>query len=373
MPRVVGCRIFCILIGLAFAGLAVAPAGATAPSGPRLAFVEWVWKKPMHTALSSVGPNGKVRRDLIRGAVEPVPFGGGSWSPDGSMLAFAGSPSLPRGASEDADVKQPKSRIYVVAGEGGVPHFIPGTVGASNPVMSPDGTRIAFSRSREHFHFNSKNPIGSLIHSYHGTSAWIVGLDGSGRHRLTRWRNGLEVSPSSFSPDGRVLALTRYRAPRSPQAIALDLASRATRVLANEAVEPVYSPDGSKLAFVSYRDHIGSEVDNDGDGPRAKSELYTMNATGSDLRRITHTVDWQEEAPSWDPSGQRLAFTRTTGPEIFSFGLTNVIVEANANGSCPRIVYGRKRGDHLGSGEGPGIYAPAWQPGPGREAAPIAC
>jgi Tol biopolymer transport system component len=373
MPRVIRRRISCVLIGLAIAGFVVAPAEAVTPSGPRLAFVEWVLKEPMHTALSSIGSNGKVRRDLIRGAVEPMPFDGGSWSPDGSMLAFAGSPSLPPGASEDVDVKQPKAGIYVVAAEGGVPRVIPGTVGASHPVMSPDATRIAFSRSREHFHFDPKDPIGSLTHSYHSTSTWIIGLDGSGQHRLTPWRRGIEVIPSSFSPDGRLLALTRYRAPRSPQAIAIELTSGATRVLANEAVEPAYSPDGSRIAFVSYRDHIGSEVDNDGDGPRAKSELYTMNANGSHLRRVTHTVDWQEETPNWDPSGQRLAFTRTTGPEILSFGLTNVIVEANANGSCPRIVYGKKRGNRLGSSEGPGIYAPAWQPGPGREAGPLSC
>lgn len=373
MPRVTGRRTACIALALSLAALTVAPAGAATPSGPRLAFVEWVLKKPMHTALSSVGPSGKARRDLIRGAVEPVPFGGGAWSPDGSILAFAGSPSLPQGASEDVDVKQPKPRIYVVAGEGGVPRAIPGTVGASDPVMSPDATQVAFSRSREHFHFNPEDPIGSLTHSYHSTSTWIVGLDGSGQHRLTRWRNGIEMSPTSFSPNGRLLALTRYRAPRSPQAVVLDLASGAIRVLADESVEPVYSPDGSKIALISYRDHIGSEVDNDGDGPRAKSELYTMNADGSHPRRITHTTDWQEEDPSWDPSGQRLAFTRTTGPEILSFGLTNVIVEANANGSCPRIVYGKKRDNRLGTKEGPGIYAPTWQPGPGREAGPITC
>ena len=74
--------------------------------------------------------------------------------------------------------------------------------------------------------------------------------------------------------------------------------------------------------------------------------------------------------PSWDPSGQRLAFVRARGstgfvPELdglFPFG--NAIAQVNADGSCPVEILSLRR---------VALYGVAWQPGPGREAGPIDC
>jgi serine/threonine protein kinase len=48
--------------------------------------------------------------------------------------------------------------------------------------------------------------------------------------------------------------------------------------------DPAWSPDGTKIIFVSDRDGNG--------------ELYVMNADGSNLTRLTNTPEW-EELPSW--------------------------------------------------------------------------
>jgi hypothetical protein len=54
-----------------------------------------------------------------------------------------------------------------------------------------------------------------------------------------------------------------------------------------------WSPDGSQIAFHSFRD--------------LNAELYVMNADGTDLRRLTH--DWAIDAgPKWSPDGRRLGF-----------------------------------------------------------------
>lgn len=55
-----------------------------------------------------------------------------------------------------------------------------------------------------------------------------------------------------------------------------------------------WSPDGTKLAFVTTRDSVGYE-------------LYTMSADGSDVQRITnnHLV---EVSPSWSPDGKQLVY-----------------------------------------------------------------
>lgn len=47
------------------------------------------------------------------------------------------------------------------------------------------------------------------------------------------------------------------------------------------------------------------------DGTRTvSSDLFTIGADGSGLRRLTNTRCQAEAYPSWDPSGERLAFVR---------------------------------------------------------------
>ena len=59
---------------------------------------------------------------------------------------------------------------------------------------------------------------------------------------------------------------------------------------------PAWSPDGSKIAFVSSRD--------------GNDEIYVVNADGSGVTRLTYNnerdFDW---APSWSPDGSKIAFT----------------------------------------------------------------
>lgn len=61
-------------------------------------------------------------------------------------------------------------------------------------------------------------------------------------------------------------------------------------------VNPVWSPDGERIAFISYRD--------------TKERLYIMDSDGSNVRRLT-TGDpdyGYEESASWSPDGLEIAF-----------------------------------------------------------------
>ena len=71
--------------------------------------------------------------------------------------------------------------------------------------------------------------------------------------------------------------------------------SNQTRLTNNfgEDWQPTWSPDGSKIAFVSSRDNLG--------------EIYVMDADGSNQTLLTSNSndDWQ---PTWSPDGTKIAF-----------------------------------------------------------------
>ena len=345
----------------ALVAIVMGQAGAAAPPGPRVAFAMWKLNKPIEVRLESVDANGLGRVTLAgKGRIWPAIFDGGSWLPDGSAIAFAGTPRGEGGKS--------KYRIYLVGADGGGLRAIPGTVGGREPLVSPDGTTLAFTRTKlKEPKIDLKPPI-NFGGGYFSTTTWILDLPSGKARRLTLWRNNLTVSPTSFSLDGKTLVLDRNKGGgRDPEVVMRGLASGSEKVFARGAEEAVFSPDGTRLALISYRDRLRVDT---GDGPETVSELYVVNADGSGWRRLSRTADRQEAAPSWDPSGQRLAFTRDSGPEWLSLGTTNVVMAVNTDGTCPTVVFGSPR---AAGARGPGLYAPSWQPGLGREADPIAC
>lgn len=359
MARVIVRRLAAATLLGAFLGLLAATATAAGTtSGPRLSLVEWRLQRPMVLRLATVAPDGAGRRVLTDRSIQPVPFAGASWSPDGATLAFAGYP--PGGGSEAGSKAEP--RIYLIGADGGPPREVPGTVGASGPVFAPDGASIAFTRSKLIQKLDPRRPW--LSHSYFSATVWTVSVAGGDPRRLTPWRNGLLNEPASFSPDGKLLLLDRTRTPFVPsEVVALNLSDGTTRVVARDAEEPSFSPDGSEVALISYRDHLRAQT---ADGPVPVGELYVVRASGSNARRLTRTPQVQESDPSWDPSGDRLAFVSGGG----GLGSGSSVVQVNADGSCGRRVLGPRGHPDFDS---PALYGPAWQPGPGREAGPIPC
>ena len=82
---------------------------------------------------------------------------------------------------------------------------------------------------------------------------------------------------------------------------------------------PVFSPDGTKIAFTSNRD--------------GNPELYVMNRDGSDLRRLTNNPEI-DTTPTWSPNGTQIAFTsgRTGTPQIYVVGADGAGLAAHLAG-----------------------------------------
>jgi Tol biopolymer transport system component len=341
-------RALCLAAVLAL--VAAVHAIAAAPEGPRLALVEF-GSKPDRLVLKSVDAGGAQSLRIAGGGkkVRPLPlfFDSPSWSGDGSSITFTGIGGKVEGTSAFA---LEGTQIYVVGADGAGLRPVPGTTESIGPVLSPDGRSVAFTRIRER---KRRTPRRGEEVLYRSWSAWIAGVDGDGSTRLTPWRNGLRISPSSFSPDGSTLVMSRSKGTRAgPELVAIRLDGGGSTVITRNASGGVYSPDGSRIAFLR------------GDGKGA-TDLFTIGADGSDARRLTRTPKRIEVWPSWDPSGRRLVVTRVSAKtERKFFGFGDAVIEMNADGSCPRTIL-RNRDI--------AFYGATWQPGPGREAAPISC
>jgi Tol biopolymer transport system component len=333
-----------------------ATANGLAPMGPRIAFFR-LTEKPETLELITTDPRGGEEQLLAGGGrrVRPLPyvFDTPAWSPDGASIAFAGWPrKLPSDGSLGTE-------IFLVGADGSGLHRVPGTANGFSPVFAPDGGSIAYARVRQ---------VGSPQHLGVGreTTTWIFDLDTGMAHRVTAWRRDLQVTPSSFAPDGSALALTRQRGTHAAEIVALRLDGSGSDVLTRDGGDAVYSPAGGEIAFLRADRRQAHRV------PHSKktsvettTDLFTMKADGSSARRITNTPGQIELWPSWDPSGRLLLFTRFRGgTEAGLFGLGDTIVETNGDGTCPT---------RLMAGYGTAFYGASWQPGSGREAGPITC
>jgi WD40-like Beta Propeller Repeat/Lysyl oxidase len=69
------------------------------------------------------------------------------------------------------------------------------------------------------------------------------------------------------------------------------------RVLAADAFDPAWSPDGRRLAYVAP-------------GAGGTSDLYVADADGTHVGRLTRSDGIDETSPSWSPNGTRLVVER---------------------------------------------------------------
>lgn len=339
----------------------VAVASAEAPVGPRLVAVAFFPYPNAGSEVTSFAPDGTDHFRIVGGpdAKGPAPTWGAqpSWSSDGSRVAFSGVRDGAPGA------------IFTVAADGSDPKVVPLSrklLIQGDPVLSPDGRSVAVMRFDViSGHFQRPLRRARASDDEYGvkvrTAIWSLDVGDSRMRPLSAWSRQAFLEPGSFSPDGSHLAATEWGGD-TPRAISIDLSTRSTTVLANNAKEPVYAPDG-QVAIV--RDRFGPMAGPEGERKRRSSTLLVIPAGGGrpqPLVRIRPGLS----SPSWDPSGQRVAFTRLSGlPAKFSlFPRPNSIAEVNADGSCLTTVATLSNGSFAGS---------AWQPGPGRGAGRIAC
>ena len=281
---------------------------AIAPAHPdsEIAAIRVVTGNPPRVDIVLLGSDGGLRRVLVRSSARiRVEADRIAWSPDGQWLAFTGTVGR---ATQRPD-------LFAVRANGSGLRRVTHTGFASRPVWAPDGHTIVFA-AETHF----KSPIGYVPPV--GESLWRVDSNGAGARHLTAPTEGQLDTPGSFSPDGTRLAFTRINlialTPVQGAIEVTDPSGSEVHQLAAEGIEPAYSPDGGRVAFVSRRDHNG-RIRTGEDESEYAGELYVMDADGHNPRRLTRTSELSEQTPSWSPDGTR-ARIRTPGRRVHLHG-----------------------------------------------------
>ena len=230
----------------------------------------------------------------------------------------------------------------------------------TTPRWSPDGGTLAFISSRDDKHERDQ--------------LWL--LDRIGGEARPAAELGGSVIDYAWSPDSKQIALVLldpdpnqaaagdakgddakppkpividrfqfkrdidgYLEGRRQRLVVLDLATGKTRRLTSgdqDEFLPAWSPDGSRIAFVSNRDP---------DPDRSYNfDLWTVAAaaTGEAPLRLTsfagadNDPDW-ESYPAWSPDGRTIAYLQGGPVELFSYGTRHLATIAAAGGA-PRLL-----------------------------------
>lgn len=278
-------RIWCA--ALAAFTLTPAPATATMPGENGRIVVQRETGKQFD--LYTINADGTGERAVRRTpkTIETEP----SWSPDGSRLAFASGP---------ADSLE--SELFTTDAGGGDLQRITRFGSAVNSVSwAPSGDKLVFFTLKDFADFDGIPPA----------ELYTIGTDGKDARRLT---DDLQIQTDPFySPDGKRLVYAQWRAVKGQEGV-FDIALKFARAdgshprsltsisAKRDTFNASWSPDGKYLAF-----EIAGSRPLGRDGGR-QSDLAVIGVNGKGEHRLTSTRSI-ETNPVWSPDGTQIAFT----------------------------------------------------------------
>jgi Tol biopolymer transport system component len=258
------------------------------PTGHRLAYVDVLPDDPAEMTVLRAGRI--VVADVDAGTERQVAVGTApTWSPDGSQLAYMRYTfdAYDTWRGEVATVTG--CSLWIVPTAGGEPRKLVDGADIAPPPAATEGEEESESAQSGPvlFYRPAWSPDGRSIAISSGAGVGIVDPQ-TGAVRLLPERS---TNVLSWSPDARHLALVREAFP--DELVSLDIATGEERVVDPgredfEHFRPVWSPDGTQLAFA------GCDSSDDWED----CNVYVVGADGRGRRRVTRTdgpelwVDW---------------------------------------------------------------------------------
>ncbi len=242
--------------------------GVYSPSGSQVAYIRYgdtcvpqgegcTYRPDLVTATAS-GANQHVLVPGIESETGEVYVANPDWAPNGKRLVF----DSPRG-------------IESINADGTGAETL--TTSGLRATFSPDGNRIAYLRTTSY-----EGPDGTE----YGTDVFVMDLTTRESQQVTTDHQAVST-PADWSPDGRHLVYGGRYGLKT-----VDLATGAQTDLYDatwpgaltDVRTPVYSPDGTRIAFSGW------------DDATATRRIYTVDADGSHLRTVAETggtlTDW---------------------------------------------------------------------------------
>jgi Tol biopolymer transport system component len=237
-----------------------------------------------------------------------------------------------------------RRQVWMVKADGtGLRELAPGLPvdGKSAPDISPDGSKVAFA---------SWAPKSQV---------WEVGIDGGDPRLVSIDCSGVqsecvEVDPA-YSPDGQRIAFVRSTDGLKTSEVAIrDLATGEVTRLPSTSVpgtdgwiaQPTWSPDGLQIAYHRNTQKAYETSPSD-------TRIWIVNADGTDLYQLATPAEEKAADPDWSPDGSRIVFATEGARESEGRDVSPRVYTIGADGADPQLVSDTADGGGL---------APTWTP-----------
>ena len=187
----------------------------------------------------------------------------------------------------------------------------------------------------------SANQASGLIAFARDDGVYIMRADGTGARLLRRTGGWTFWGGLAWSPNGRKIAFVTYGPETGLSVMNADGRNLVSLVAPRPGLspfgQPTWSPDSRKIAFAAQESPtVGG-----------RSDIWIVNADGSHLRRLTTSrlVPGAATDPDWSPAGDRIAFSSGWPSDVY-------VIDTN-RGNLRNLTPGR---------DGTSSTEPDWSP-----------